>query len=110
MINHTSFLTLILLLVASASAHPVLRGTESSVRLLKKDKQNKKEKTTSESTAAESSIPICAEDECRAPDNTCKTKFSCIINQCEVFGDAACPSGQKCTWNDCGACEAICSD
>jgi hypothetical protein len=110
MMNYTSFLTF-LLLVTSASAHPVLRGTESSVRLLKKDKQNKKERTTSESTAAESSIPVCAEGECRAPDNTCKTKLSCFANYCEVEELNPCSSsGQTCTWNECGACKAICSD
>ena len=110
MMNYTSFLTFLLLVTSASAQHPVLRGTESSVRLLKKDKENKKEKTKDESTAAESSIPICEEDQCRAPDNTCKTKYSCYLNQCEVFGDEACPSGKKCTWNDCGACEAICSD
>lgn len=111
MMNYTSFLTFLLLVTSASAQHPVLlRGTESSVRLLKKDKENKKEKTKDESTASESSIPICAEVKCRAPDNTCKTKYSCYVNYCEVEQLNPCSPGQKCTWNDCGACEAICSD
>ena len=108
--NYTSFLTFLLLVTSASAQHPVLRGTESSARLLKKDKQNKKEKTKDESTASESSIPICEEGQCRASDNTCKTKYSCYLNHCEVEDLNPCSLGQTCTWNDCGACEAICSD
>lgn len=112
MMNYTSFLTFLLLVTSASAQHPVLRGTESSVRLLKKDKQNKKEKTKEDesSTAAESSIPICEKNQCRAPDNTCQIKYSCLVNHCEVEELNPCSSGQTCTWNDCGTCKAICSD